>query len=115
MRLSLWMAATALAGLVGWTALAQSAPTGGRVQGQAAVSFGAPGLITHFNTADGRPTSVTVIDPQTKVMSVYFIGRETGQIQLKSVRPLRYDMEMTSFNTGDPSPEDIRQGLARRP
>lgn len=96
--------------ILGWSATAQ--PT---LRRDGAGSVTTPGLIAHFLPEEGRATAVTVIDPQTKVMSVYHIGRENGQIQLKSVRPLQWDMEMTGYNTADPTPQEIRAGLERRP
>jgi hypothetical protein len=83
------------------------------------VSYGAGAeLITHFHPLEGGgPTQVTLIDPRTRVMTVYHIaniGEEKGRILLKSVRPFRWDMELDSHNTGEPLPQDIRGSLERR-
>lgn len=110
MRRSFIYAIAAAVVILGWSATAQ--PT---LRRDGAGSVTTPGLIAHFLPEEGRSTAVTVIDPQTKVMSVYHIGRDKGQIQLMSVRPLQWDMEMDGYNTGDLEPKDIRAMLERRP
>jgi hypothetical protein len=54
-----------------------------------------------------------MVDPQARVLAVYHIVRETGEIQLKSVRNFAGDMSLDEFNTGGLSPEDVRQGIQR--
>ena len=51
---------------------------------------------------------VTVIDRQQRVMGVYLIDSKSGEISLKSVRNLRWDMMMDEFNGTKPVPEEIR-------
>jgi hypothetical protein len=68
-------------------------------------------LIAHVTAADGQPQIVTVIDPRQKVIGVYHVDRETGEITLKSVRNFTWDLQMVEFNSGDPLPQDIRSGL----
>ena len=70
-------------------------------------------LITHMTAADGQPQIVTVIDPRQRVMAVYHVDRATGQITPKSVRNFTWDLQMIEFNSGDPLPQDIRNGLQR--
>lgn len=72
------------------------------------------GLISYVQTSETRPTSVILIDPAGQVMSVYHIVRETGEIQLKSVRKFAWDLGLTDYNTSDPLPEEIRKGLQRQ-
>jgi hypothetical protein len=73
----------------------------------------APELITHVTAAEGQLQVVTVIDPRQRVMAVYHVDRATGQITPKSVRNITWDLQMIEFNSGDPSPQDIRSGLQR--
>jgi hypothetical protein len=73
----------------------------------------APELITHVTAAEGQMQVVTVIDPRERVMAVYHVDRATGQITPKSVRNITWDLQMIEFNSGDPSPQDIRSGLQR--
>jgi len=98
-------------GLAGWSVNAQG------VLSNHTLPAGGPssGLITHFNVNETQGvTHVTVIDPQTRVMSVYHIDN-TGEIHLRGVRNFRWDLEMEEFNTGKPTPEEIRNGLQRLP
>ena len=71
------------------------------------------GLIAHVSAPDGRPQTVTVIDPRQRVMGVYHVDSSTGEITLKSVRNITWDLQMVEFNSGEPLPQDIRSGLER--
>ncbi len=71
------------------------------------------GLITHVHAAEGGSQAVTVIDPRTRVMGVYHVDRVSGEITLKSVRNITWDLQMVAFNSGKPLPQDIRSGLPR--
>lgn len=62
---------------------------------------------------DGRQ-QVIVIDPKTQTMSVYHIEKNSGLIALKSVRNVQWDLRMDEFNSGEPSPRDIRAMLEHR-
>lgn len=57
---------------------------------------------------------LTVIDPRGQVMSVYEIELATGKIALKSVRAIRWDLQMTEFNGESPLPREIRALLEQR-
>jgi hypothetical protein len=70
-------------------------------------------LITHVTGADGQGQMVTVIDPQQRVMAVYQLDRSTGTITLKSIRNFTWDLQMIEYNSGNPLPQDIRNGLQR--
>ncbi len=56
---------------------------------------------------------LTLVAPHLRVMSVYQVDRATGQITLKSVRNVHWDMMMDEFNGVQPSPRDIRAMLHR--
>jgi hypothetical protein len=70
-------------------------------------------LITHVSVTDGAALTVTVIDPKQRVMAVYHVDRGSGEISPKSVRNLTWDLQMIEFNSGNPLPQDIRNGLKR--
>jgi hypothetical protein len=71
-------------------------------------------LTTYVNaTGDGQPLTVTVIDTRQRVMAVYHVDRGTGVITPKSVRNITWDLQMIEFNSGNPLPQDIRNGLKR--
>jgi len=55
-----------------------------------------------------------VIDPKTHVLSVYHVPRSTGQVKLKSVRNIHWDLQMDEFNGEAPSPREIRSLLKPR-
>ncbi len=57
---------------------------------------------------------VTVIDPKTRVMSVYHISHGDGTITLMSVRSIAADLLMDEYNTNSPLPRDIRAMLSNR-
>ena len=60
------------------------------------------GLIAFSETVDQRYQQVTVIDPRSRTMCVYHIGLSSGQIALKSVRKIQWDLRMTDFNGTKP-------------
>jgi hypothetical protein len=70
-------------------------------------------LITHVSGTDGPVLTATVVDPKQRVMAVYHVDRASGEISLKSVRNLTWDLQMIEFNSGNPLPQDIRNGLKR--
>jgi hypothetical protein len=71
------------------------------------------GLITQVTAENGQPLTVTVIDPHQRVMAIYHVDRASGEIALRSVRNLTWDLQMIEFNSGNPLPQDIRSGLQR--
>jgi hypothetical protein len=71
-------------------------------------------LIALSSDAANGPQQVAVIDPKSRVMSVYHIDHSTGMISLKSVRNIHADLLMDEFNTGNPLPREIRAILKQR-
>ena len=65
-------------------------------------------LITHVLSAEGGPQTVVVVDPSQRVLAAYHIDKTTGEITLRSVRNITWDLEMVEFNSGKPLPQDIR-------
>lgn len=57
---------------------------------------------------------LTVIDPHSRVMSVYHINLPDGAVTLKSVRTIHWDLQMTEFNGVDPRPQEIKAMLEAR-
>jgi len=89
---------------------AQIATAGQETQTSSAT---AGNVITHVTATGGQPLVVTVIDASKLVMATYQVDRLTGEITLKSVRNITWDLQMRDFNTGKPLPQDIRSGLPR--
>lgn len=70
-------------------------------------------LITHVTATDGQSLAVTVIDVGKQVMATYQIDRQTGEITLKGVRNITWDLQMINFNTAKPLPQEVRSGLQK--
>ena len=103
------LAATVLIGWTCWAAFAQSVPP----VGSASASSGASGLITHVHAPEGKPITVIVVDPVQKVMAVYHVVQETGEIKPKSIRSLQFDLRLREFNSPDLPPDTIEKRLER--
>jgi hypothetical protein len=56
---------------------------------------------------------LTVIDPRSRVMSVYHVELASGAITLKSVRNISWDLLLREFNAVNPLPGEIRALLDR--
>lgn len=65
-------------------------------------------LMTHVLPADGGPQALVVVDPVQRVLAVYHVDRVSGEIALRSVRNITWDLQMVEFNSGEPLPQDIR-------
>ncbi len=57
---------------------------------------------------------VTLIDPETRVVGVYHIDAATGEIVLKSIRNIHWDLQMNEFNGTSPLPSEVRSMLDRK-
>ncbi len=120
MRVPAWGLILAVGILAGWlfaqwndaTAWGQrpAAPFAGPGANVGDASSPVPLLMAHGQGAEGRQM-ITLVDPRTRVMSVYHLDAVTGQIHLKSVRNTRWDMLLDEFNGASPSPKEIRQLL----
>lgn len=80
----------------------------------APAGFGSSGLITHVQQLEGRILRVIVIDPAQRVMGVYDVVRDDGEIKLRSIRNLNADLQMMQFNSDDLSPTEIQQRLNQK-
>jgi hypothetical protein len=60
---------------------------------------------------EGRFQQVTVIDPHHRSMAVYHIRLDSGQIELKSVRNIQWDLQLIDFNGQRPLPQEIQSVL----
>ena len=83
---------------------------------QRVASGGAPGggLIALAASAGEHVQQVTVIDPEKHVLSVYHIDLASGEIALKSVRSIHWDLQMSEFNATAPAPGAIRTMLDQK-
>lgn len=66
------------------------------------------------DTADGRFQQLVLVDARSRVVSVYHVDRSSGQVALKSVRNVMWDLQIDEFNGEQPSPQTIRTMLPQR-
>ena len=78
------------------------------------LALGSRQLVTHFEPQTNGPTVLTVVEPQTHVVAVYHISRDSGEVKLKSVRNFHYDLQIEEYNSAAPTPREIRALLAPR-
>jgi hypothetical protein len=57
--------------------------------------------------SDGRQQLV-VIDPKLRSVAVYQINPANGELALRCVRNINWDLRMTQFNGASPLPQEIR-------
>ncbi len=72
------------------------------------------GLIAIAGTNVEGQQLVLLLDPQRQTLGSYQVDAKTGQIALRSVRNIRWDLEMDEFNGTEPSPEKIQALLRSR-
>ena len=70
-------------------------------------------LIALNTTAEGHQ-QLTIIDPRARVIGVYHIDSARGEIALKSVRNIHWDLQLTEFNSAAPLPREISSLLQKR-
>lgn len=104
-----------LASLVFVSLLATLAPSVGFAQRSAAFpTTGETGLLAVTTTVDAQHQQITVIDPGTRVLGVYHVDLSTGEVALKSVRNMHWDLQMMEFNGTSPMPDEVRSILERQ-
>ena len=108
-----WIAVAAVLAMGAAAAWRADAQSGGISAGPAGIAT--PELITHFLPGEGQPTQLTVIDPGRRVLAVYHIARDTGVVELKSVRAFQWDLQLDEHNGTKPLPKEIRNQLQRTP
>ncbi len=55
-----------------------------------------------------------LVDPRQHVVGVYHVDAASGQITLKSVRNVHFDLQLSEFNGTAPSPREIRSLMEPR-
>jgi hypothetical protein len=72
------------------------------------------GLIAIKLEGNATSNQIALVDPEQKVISVYGIDRTSGEIKLKSVRKVEWDLQLDEFNGKQPSPREIRSNVERQ-
>lgn len=97
--------------LVGWGFGQKVGLSVGGHAGQQSLSVGTAGLTAVATVVEGRYQQVTVLDPAQRAMAVYHIRLDSGQIELKSVRNIQWDLQLVEFNGVRPLPQEIQSVL----
>ena len=71
------------------------------------------GLIALPAVVDGRQM-LTVIDPRTQVLGYYQFDPTKGEIILKGVRNIRWDLQIDEYNGVSPLPSEVRSLVEQR-
>lgn len=108
------VAVALLVGLVaGWTTTS-SADAQRPLRDGGARALEDPQLVALSTEVDERRTQMILIDPQSRTMAVYHVDKSNGEISLRSVRNIHWDMQMDEFNGKNPLPREIRSLLQTR-
>ena len=74
----------------------------------------AAGIITHVVPRDGQPTELVIVDTNHTTVAVYHITAEKGEIQFRSERNFRWDLQLMQFNSTEAfDPEEVQKMLQR--
>jgi hypothetical protein len=82
----------------------------GQWAGTSAARGGGELITVATSAGDGRQ-QLTIVDPETRSLAVYHIDTASGEVSLKSVRNIQYDLRMIEFNGTSPLPGEIRSIL----
>jgi hypothetical protein len=107
------LGALAVAGLAIVAVYALQRPSEVYAERLAPASLSGPGdqLIAVPGPVGEKGQLLTVIDPKLRAMSVYHIDKTSGTIELRSVRNIHWDLQMTYLNNDGLLPQEIRSGL----
>jgi hypothetical protein len=71
-------------------------------------------LVTMASAVSEDRQMLVVIDPRERVLGVYHVNLLTGEVELKSVRNVTWDLQMLEFNGVSPLPREIRSLVEQR-
>lgn len=100
--------ASVIASLVVAMFMAALVPSVGLAQRNESSWAKAGGLVALTVAAGENRQQLAVIDPETRVLGVYHIDLTTGEVVLKSVRRIHWDLQMDEFNATSPLPREVR-------
>ena len=70
-------------------------------------------LVTNVPLAGGGQ-QIVILETEARSLACYHVKGDTGEIELKSVRNVRWDLQMDEFNGVAPRPKEIREQLNQR-
>jgi hypothetical protein len=76
-------------------------------------SLGGPLIALTTLSPEGQQ-AVVLVDTQTRRLGSYHIDTKSGQVSLRCVRDIRWDLQMDEFNGTEPSPEQNKALLRSR-
>ena len=85
-----------------------------RVEANPAVNGGSTEMITVSTPLGDQRQQLTVIDTRQRVMCVYQIDNVSGEIALRSVRNIHWDLQLSEFNSASPLPREVRSMIEPR-
>lgn len=112
-----------------WMALSQAGlPEGAawaQVPSTQPAKMESPGcLVTHAGVAGDMialstptqqgPQLLTIVDAKQRTVAIYHVDAATGEIALRSVRQIEWDLKLSEFNSDSPLPGEIRSLLEQR-
>ena len=68
-------------------------------------------LIALSTTVGDKYQQLTVIDPKQRVLSIYHVDLASGDVELRCVRNIHWDLQMTYYNGKTPLPQEIQSLL----
>ena len=71
-------------------------------------------MIVESTVVEGRYQQVVVVDPRQNTLAVYHVELVSGNVELRCVRNITWDLQMTHFNGKKPLPSEIQSLLERR-
>lgn len=83
-------------------------------QENSTVTAKSDGLIAIKLEGNANSSQIALVDPVKKVISVYGVDRTSGEIHLRSVRKVEWDLQLDEFNGKEPSPKEIRSNVQGR-
>lgn len=69
------------------------------------------GLIAIDLQGNDRQDQIAVIDPKTRSLATYQIDRVSGEITLKSVRKIHWDLQLDDYNGSKPTTQVIKSAV----
>ena len=116
MRKSLWLLAVAPVFCLLFFAFLQQAPAFGQRGG---IGDSQPSdrrwICQLAASVDSADHAITIVDPDLGSIAVYHVDKATGDIELRSVRKIEWDLALEEYNgcKSSPHPAEVRSMLKR--
>jgi len=101
--------------VAGLVAVAMGAmPSGAEPYTGGPTAAGDAQMIVQSTVVDGSYQQVVVVDPRRNTLAVYHVDLASGSVELRAVRNISWDLQMTHFNGKHPLPPEIQALLEQR-